>query len=126
MNIENGVSKLKNIAEIQKVSDNEYELITGAKIAPKVAIQMNIVEENGVVKFTDKKSTLKYMNNLYELKSVDVKNCIAAVIKVYGFSISSGELVGIVKSEDSLVETFYNFIICIGQLANMYVFFDKP
>lgn len=126
MNIGNIVSKLKNIVEVKKVSNTEYEILTGAKITPRVPIQISIVEENDVIKFTDKKSTLKYMNGLYELKSTDVKNCISAVIKVYGFSVTSGELVGAIRSEESLVETFYNFIICIGQLANMYVFFDKP
>ena len=61
-----------------------------------------------------------------EQKSQDVKNCIASVVKIYGFSVVSGELVAILRSENSLKETFYNFIMCVGQLANMYAFFDKP
>lgn len=126
MNIVSIVDKLKKVAEVKKLSDTEYEIVTGAKITAKVPVQVNVVVENNVVKFTDKKSTLKYMNGLYELKAADVKNCISAVIKLYGFSVSSGELVGAIRSEESLLEIFYNFIICIGQLANMYVFFDKP
>ena len=87
---------------------------------------MYLVEDAGTLKFSDKKNTLKFMNTLYELKSPDVKNCIAAVVKIYGFSIVSGELFATIRSEESIKETFYNFIICIGQLVNMYAFFDKP
>lgn len=126
MDMSSIVAKLKKIAEVKKIADNEYEIVTGAKITPKDPVQISVVQENNVIKFTDKKSTLKYMNGLYELKSADVKNCISAVIKIYGFSVASGELVGAIRSEENLFETFYNFVICIGQLANMYVFFDKP
>ena len=66
------------------------------------------------------------MNTLYELKAPDVKNCISAVVKIYGFSIVSGELLATIRSEEGIKELLYNYIICIGQLANMYAFFDKP
>jgi len=120
------VNKINKIANVKNVGINEYEIVTGAKIDSKTPIAIFLVEENGVIKFTDKKNTLKYMSRIYELKSLDVKNCISAVIKIYGFSIVAGELFAHIRSEESLKETFYNFIICVGQLANMYAFFDKP
>ena len=126
MDIKKLVSILKEVAEVNKINDNEYEVVTQAKITSKNPIKIYLVNDNFSIKLVDKKNTLKYMNKIYELKSNDVKNCISAVIKLYGFMISSGELVGIVRSEESLLEMLYNFIICVGQLTNMYVFFDKP
>ena len=122
--VANTISKM---AVVKNIAKNEYEILTGAKINGSTPIKMHLVlDSKGTAKFTDKKTTLKFMNSMYELKAPDVKNCIASVVKVYGFSITSGELVATITSESSLKETFYNFIICIGQLANMYAFFDKP
>ena len=35
---------------------------------------------------------MKYMNDMYDLKSSDVKMCISNVLKIYAFSINSGIL----------------------------------
>lgn len=125
MDIVNIAAKLGNMATVKSIGKNEYEIVTGAKIDSKTPIIINLIQENDKIKFSDKKNTLKYMNQVYELKSLDVKNCISAVIKIYGFSIVSGELLATIPSEAKLKEVFYNYIICIGQLANMYAFFDK-
>lgn len=126
MDIVSVANKLGKITTVKNTDKNEFELVTGAKINSKTPVRIYLKEENGSIKLSDNKETLKFMNKIYELKSLDVKNCIASVIKIYGFSIISGELVAILKSEETLKETFYNFIICIGQLANMYAFFDAP
>ncbi|MBQ9786296.1 MAG: hypothetical protein IJW25_02395 [Clostridia bacterium] len=126
MDIVGIANMLSKIATVKNVDKNVYEIITGAKINSKNPVKIYLVEENGTIKLTDKKFTLKYMNQIYELKSLDVKNCISAVVKIYGFTIVSGELISVIRSEESLKEVFYNFIICVGQLANMYAFFDKP
>lgn len=120
------INKLSQVAKIKKIGNDEYEILTEAKIDHKTPVKMYLYNKNGVLSLGDKKTTLKYMNNYYELKSPDVKGCIASVVKIYGFLIVSGELVANIKSEQSVLETFYNFIICVGQLANMYAFFDKP
>ena len=125
MEIVSIANKLSKIATVKNTDANEYEIITGAKINSKTPIKIFLVEENGIIKFTDKKNTLKFMNQLYELKSLDVKNCISAVIKIYGFSIVSGELFATIRSELSVKEILYNYIICVGQLVNMYAFFDE-
>ena len=125
MDILSIVAELEKIAKVKKVKPNEYEIITGAKINAKQPVKIYLRENFGF-KFCDNKHTLKYMSDLYELKSIDVKNCIVSVIKLYGFTIVSGEIIANIKSQNSLIETFYNFIMCIGQLANMYAFFDKP
>lgn len=127
MDIVSVASQLGKIASVKNIEPNVYEIITGAKINARTPIKMFLLEDSsGTIKFSDKKNTLKYMNQLYELKSPDVKNCISSVVKLYGFSIVSGELFATLRSEDSLRETFFNYIICVGQLANMYAFFDKP
>lgn len=126
MDIVTVVNELSKVAKIKKVSNNEYEIITEAKINSKTPIKMFLYNTEDGVMFGDKKHTLKYMNSLYELKSPDVKGCIASVVKIYGFSITAGELLADIVGEKYILETFYNFIICVGQLANMYAFFDKP
>ena len=126
MDIVSIANKLGAIATVTNVEQDVYEIITGAKINEKTPIKIYLVKDGNAIKLCDKKNTLKYMNQMYELKSIDVKNCISAVIKLYGFNISSGELCANVKSEATLREVFYNYIICVGQLANMYAFFDNP
>ena len=125
MDIVKIANELGKIATIKNIAKEEYEIVTGAKINSTNDVKIYLVNDKGTLKLTDKKNTLKFMNQIYELKSQDVKNCISSVIKIYGFSISSGELCANIKSEINLIETFYNYIICIGQLANMYAFFDK-
>lgn len=126
MDIVSIADQLAKVAKIKKINDKEYEIITEAKINAKTPIKMFLYNTSNGVIIGDKKNTLKYMNSLYELKSPDVKGCIASVIKIYGFSIISGELTANILSEKFALETFYNYIICVGQLANMYAFFDKP
>lgn len=126
MDIVKIANALSKIATVKNVDKDVYEIVTGAKINNKTPIKMYLIVDNNEVKISDKKLTLKYMNQMYELKSLDVKNCIAAVVKIYGFTIVSGELLATINSEENLKEIFYNFIICIGQLVNMYAFFDKP
>ena len=126
MDLSSLATKIGKIAKVNEISQNEYEIITGAKITPKTPITLYLSEKNGSFFFCDHKNTLKYMSQIYELKSIDVKNCISSVIKIYGYNITSGEIFANIKSESALLETYYNFIICIGQLANMYAFFDKP
>lgn len=125
MDIVNVINKLSKITTVKNIGKNEYEIITGAKIDKNNSIKVYLIADDDSVKLCDKKNTLKFMNTIYELKSADVKNCISSVIKIYGFSVNSGELIANIKNDDSIIETFYNYIICVGQLANMYAFFDK-
>jgi len=126
MNILKYVDVFSKVAKIKKVSEKEYEIITEAKINSKTPIKIFLCEENEEIYLKDNKNTLKYMNKIYELNSADVRECIASVIKIYKFTIQSGGLVASLNSTTNALEVFYNFIICCGQLANMYAFFDKP
>lgn len=122
ISIANQISK---VAKLNKISDEEFEIVTEAKIDGKTPVKMFLRKVGNNAVLCDKKNTLKYMNVYYELKAADVKNCISAVVKIYGFSVVSGELIAAL-TERSALETFYSYIICVGQLANMYAFFDKP
>ncbi len=125
MNFSSIANQISKVAKLKKISEEEIEIVTEAKIDNSTPIKMYLRKSGNNVVMCDKKHTLKYMNTYYELKSADVKNCIAAVVKIYGFSIVSGELITPI-AEKTALETFYSFIICVGQLANMYAFFDKP
>ena len=117
---------LTNIYEVAPVSVNEYEIKTKAAFQNGEDIKIYLVNEGSVWYLTDKKNTLKYMNSIYDLKAPDVKNCIAAVIKIYGFTISAGALRINITDEIDLQMKLFDFIMCTGQLVNMYAFFDKP
>lgn len=93
MDIVEVIEKLSKVAKLKKVKENEYEIITDAKIDSKTPIKIFLRKTDAGLVMCDNKHTLKYMNNIYELKSLDVKGCIASVIKIYGFSILSGELI---------------------------------
>ena len=82
------------------------------------------IEEDKIV-LTDNKTALKFMNELYELKSIDVKKCINDILKLYNFNLSKGEIYSEV-SINNLKARAMELIICISQLVNMYVFFDNP
>ena len=119
-------STLGSAFSLSPVSLNEWEVKTGASFKNGDEFKIYLVNEKDSWYLTDKKSTLKYMNNVYDLKATDVKNSIAAVIKIYGFTIVQGCLRGEVMDEVQLSSRIFDYIICMGQLANMYAFFDKP
>lgn len=112
--------------ELTPVGLNEWQVKTNANFQNGEEIKIYLVNEKNAWYITDKKNTLRYMNDVYDLKAPDVKNCIAAVIKIYGFSITAGVLRANVIDEVDLQSKLFDYIMCVGQLANMYAFFDKP
>lgn len=117
---------LGEIADVIPLNSFEWEVRTKATFINDDPIVVHILKEGNSWYFIDNKETLKFMNEIYDLKSSDVKRCISAVIKIYGFTIASGSLKALVPDEVSIQKTFFDYIMCIGQLANMYAFFDKP
>ncbi len=111
---------------LSPISMTEWQIKNDATFQNGEELKIYLINEKNKWYLTDKKETLKYMNNMYDLKAPDVKNCIAAVIRIYGFSIKAGSLTGEVIDEVQLLNVIFNYIMCIGQLANMYAFFDKP
>lgn len=116
---------LSSMFVVSNVSAQTYEINTRATFQNGETIKIYLANENNNWYLTDKKHTLKYMNEIYDLKSVDVKSCISAVLKIYGFSIFAGELRAKVFDEIQLQNQVFDFIMCIAQLTNMYAFFDK-
>ncbi len=108
------------------ISTTEWQVNSGALFQNGEEVKIYLVNEKNNWYLTDKKVTLKYMNEMYDLKAADVKSCISAVLKIYGFTIKAGSLTANIIDETQLTNLIYNYIMCIGQLANMYVFFDKP
>ena len=117
---------ISNLVVVSSNGLNQWEIKTNAKFENGEDIKIYLVNEHNHWYLTDKKNTLKYMNDLYDLKAPDVKSCISAVIKIYGFSISAGALKADIIDEVEFQSKLFDFVMCIGQLANMYAFFDKP
>ena len=108
------------------ISTTEWQINSGALFQNGEEVKIYLVNEKNNWYLTDKKTTLKYMNEMYDLKAADVKSCISAVLKIYGFTIKAGSLTANVIDETQLTNLVYGYIMCVGQLTNMYVFFDKP
>ena len=118
-------STLKQCFECEK-NGNVFKIDTGATFINGKEIYLFIEQKNDKCYLTDNKITMKYMNDMYDLKSSDVKMCISNVLKIYGFSITSGILNVEIPSLDTLPDKVFDMIMCIAQLANMFAFFDKP
>ena len=124
MTIEQVNNTLKQCFECEKTSGTVIKINTGASYINGKAIDLFLEQKNDKIYLTDGKNTMKYMNDMYELKSSDVKMCISNVLKIYGFSINSGVLNIEVQNIDILTDKVFDMIMCIGQLANMFAFFD--
>ncbi len=127
MTINDISANLLNSISLKGTSNNyEWEIQTGARFENNKTLPIYVTLQDDEWLLTDKKETLKYMNEMYDLKSEDVKKCIVAVVKIYGFNVRAGALTCEIKDEKEIQKKLFDFIMCIGQLSNMYAFFDEP
>lgn len=126
MKIEELSNLLSKSTKIQKLGENIFKIETGATFLNGQPLNFVLEQKENRWFLTDGKTTMKYMNELYELKADDVKMCIKTVLKIYGFSMQSATIVTEITNPDFFIQKYYDMIMCIGQLANMFAFFDKP
>ena len=126
MNIEQIKKTILDTINCEELKENVFKINTGATFINGQPISFLIEQKNERWYLTDGKATLKYMNDMYDLKSSDVKMCISNVLKIYGFSIASGVLTAEIPNLDTFMDKYYDMLMCISQLANMFAFFDKP
>lgn len=112
--------------QLVQISPTTWKVASDATFLNGNEIMVFLENRNGNWFYTDGKETLKYMNELYELKSADVKMCVSNILKIYGFSITSGYLTAPIPNASVMMDKYFDMIMCIGQLANMFAFFDKP
>lgn len=118
------LKKLSEANKVYKHNDNLFEIETNVMLG-NFKLRVFVKKDGDKLLLTDNKTTLKFMNDLYELKSVDVKKCINDILKLYNFNLSKGEIFSEI-STDILKSRYMELIICVSQLVNMYVFFDTP
>ena len=117
----------KNSITTKRINENEYQIQTKLFFSDETPYEIYLMQDkNGNRILTDKRRTLRYMDDFYELESEDVKSSIAEILDLYGVKIYQKALVLKLQENDDVVVMFYEFVQCIGQLINMYVFFDKP
>jgi DNA-directed RNA polymerase subunit F len=126
MTIENLIEKASQAVTIYEVAPMLWKLESEATFLNGNEILVYLKKENDKWLLTDEKETLKYMHEFYELKSNDVKMCISNILKIYGFTITGGKLLAQIMDESTFMDKYFDFIMCVGQLANMFAFFDKP
>ncbi len=119
-------NSFKEVTDIRKTAPNEWRIFSDATFTDGKSIEIYVTEIDKKWYYTDKKQTLKYMNELYELKSPDVQSCMKNVLKIYGFSLKAGAIFAEIPSPSTIKEKYFDMIMCIAQLANMYAFFDEP
>lgn len=125
--MENMINQFSKAIEVKKIKDNEYQLISKATFENDAPFEVYLMRDaKNLTILTDKRRTLKYMDEFYELASMDVKNAIEAITKLYGIKLFKDALVLKISEDDDILERYFTFIQCVGQLANMFVFFDAP
>lgn len=126
MDISKLSDKCAKALSIKNLAPNKWEIVTDYKFLNGEKICLFIKQEASKCFLCDNKCTIKYLNELYELKSPDVMSCVGNILKLYGVKMIAGELILEFANENKFIEKFNNFVMCITQLANMFVFFDKP
>lgn len=117
---------ISDMFRLEKVSEGTFRIVSDATFFDNSPLELMLLEEAGGTLLTDNKSTIKYMNKLYELGANDVKKCISLIIKAYSFKMRGGEIICDVSSPSKLSASILNMIQCCTQMANMFIFFDKP
>ena len=110
MDIKNFEEVFNNATSLTQISQAEWKINCEASFIDGKPLDIRLINLNNRWFFTDRKQTLRYMNDLYELNAKDVKSCITNVLKIYGFSIIFVDIYD--KSEDhegNSDKTFYKY-----------------
>lgn len=117
---------IKRSIKTKRINDNEFQIQTNLFFSDDTPFSVFLMQDkNGNKIITDKRKTLEYMDEFYELDSNDVKSSIASILDIYGIKIYQKALVKKLSSTDDIATIYFEFVSCITQLVNMYVFFDK-
>lgn len=80
--------QLKNSITTKRINENEYQIQTKLFFSDETPYEIYLMQDkNGNRILTDKRRTLRYMDDFYELESEDVKSSIAEILDLYGVKI---------------------------------------
>lgn len=80
--------QLKNSITTKRINENEYQIQTKLFFSDETPYEIYLMQDkNGNRILTDKRRTLRYMDDFYELESEDVKSSIAEILDIYGVKI---------------------------------------
>ncbi len=118
--------QIKNSITTKKINENEYQIQSNLFFSDDTPFEVYLMQDQkGNRILTDKRRTMKYMDEFYELSFDDVKTSISSIIDLYGIKLYRDALVYKLQEKDNISTAYFEFVCCIGQLINMYVFFDK-
>lgn len=118
--------QIKNSITTKKINENEYQIQSNLFFSDDTPFEVYLMkDQKGNRILTDKRRTMKYMDEFYELSFDDVKTSISSIIDLYGIKLYRDALVYKLQEKDNISTAYFEFVCCIGQLINMYVFFDK-
>lgn len=119
--------QIKNSIKTKRINENEYKIQTNFIFSDETKLDLFLMRsKDGTTILTDKKKTLTYMSEFYEIESKDVKKSIKDITDIYDITRYQNALVYKLKSTDDIVTTYIEFLSCVAQLVNMFVFFKNP
>lgn len=117
---------LNNTFTVTKLHANTYQISAPIQFPNGDPIYLFLQKTNKEFILTDKKSTLKFMSQIYALSSSEIKYCIAGVLKANKIKMTNGILVDTFTEPKQISKAVLNMLMCISQMIKMYVFFEPP
>ena len=117
---------LKNFLEIKEIKPNYFQVKTNAVFMGNITLYSVVEKKDNIYRISDNKQILPFMNNYYELRAPDIRNCIRSVLKVNKMQIKEGEIFCEFEEESKIPQRLTDFLLCAGQLIRMFAFFDPP
>jgi len=120
-------SLLDNTISVKQIAPKEFQISIMAVFPNKKPLFLYLENFNkNTWLLNDKKQTMKYLIEFFDMSAPDVKGCINSVLKTHKFKIQGGTLFTELNDIMMLPEILFEFIICIGQLVFMHAFFVTP
>ena len=107
-----------------KINENCYKIETNVNFKD-FSLSLFLKKDGENYLISDNQSILKFMNDVYILKSQDVKKCINSILNLYNATLKKGEIFKKIEDIKNINQEIMNFIMMAGQLAFMFVFFEE-
>lgn len=127
MELDQLAENISRSIKTKRINNNEYQIQTNVFNPDDTCVEVFLMQDkNGNRIITDKRKTYAQLNEFYELDSEDVKSSINSILDIYGIKLYQKALVKKLQPTDDVATIYFEFLSCITQLLNMYVFFNKP
>ncbi|MBR5012632.1 MAG: DUF1828 domain-containing protein [Clostridia bacterium] len=118
---------LGNFFVVTDQKENEiFEVATQIMLYKNIPFVFYVEKTEDGYKISDHKLVCTFLSKIFDLNSEDVKQCIQEVLNINRVQLKKGEVFVTLNQEHNLNFFVSNFLVAVGQLIRMQVFFDKP